>query len=165
MSYPLSAFNFAVEIYPDGASSPLAEAAFAECDGLELTMDVKTIREGGANDRAYRVPGVINYANVTLKRGMTANLDLWKWVQVGLGEESRGPPSEPTPPVPGGIQGAWSVPSSEGAHPAAGTIAPTNTTPRHHRTTTLRRTTLGRSSGTRRRFKRAACAGVRKSPR
>jgi phage tail-like protein len=81
MSYPLSAFNFAVEIYPDGASSPLAEAAFAECDGLEMTMDVKTIREGGANDRAYRVPGVINYANVTLKRGMTANLDLWKWVQ------------------------------------------------------------------------------------
>ena len=81
MSYPLTSFNFAVEIYPDGASAPLAEAAFAECDGIELTVDVKTIREGGANDRAYRVPGVVNYANLTLKRGVTGNLDLWDWVQ------------------------------------------------------------------------------------
>ena len=81
MTYPLTSFNFAVEIYPDGNSAPLAEAAFAECDGIELTMDVKTIRQGGANDRAYRVPGVINYSNLTLKRGVTGNLDLWDWVQ------------------------------------------------------------------------------------
>ena len=81
MSYPLTSFNFAVEIYPDGASAPLAEAAFAECDGIELTVDVKTIREGGANDRAYRVPGGVNDANLTLKRGVTGNLDLWDWVQ------------------------------------------------------------------------------------
>ena len=81
MSYPLTSFNFAVEIYPDGDSAPLAEAAFAECEGIELTMDVKTIREGGANDRAFRVPGVVNYANLTLKRGVTGNLDLWEWVQ------------------------------------------------------------------------------------
>ena len=81
MSYPFTAFNFSVEIYPDGSSKPLCEAAFAECDGLEMTIDIKTIREGGANDRAYRVPGVANYANLTLKRGMTENGDLWKWVQ------------------------------------------------------------------------------------
>jgi len=86
MSRPLTAFNFAVEIYPDGASAPLAEAAFADCDGIELTMDVKTIREGGANDRAYRVPGVINYTNLTLKRGVTSNLDLWNWVQQSVAD-------------------------------------------------------------------------------
>ncbi|MEO6092083.1 MAG: phage tail protein [Novosphingobium sp.] len=84
MTYPLTSFNFAVEIYPDGSSSPLAEAAFADCDGIELTMDVKTIREGGANDRAHRVPGAINYSNLTLKRGVTANLDLWGWVQQSI---------------------------------------------------------------------------------
>jgi phage tail-like protein len=79
--YPFTAFNFSVEIYPDGASAPLAEASFAECDGLEMTMEIKTIREGGANDRAVRVPGIINYSNLTLKRGMTTNFDLWKWAQ------------------------------------------------------------------------------------
>jgi phage tail-like protein len=83
---PFTAFNFTVEIYPDGASAPLAEAAFAECDGLEMTMDVKTIREGGANDRAIRVPGVVNYSNLTLKRGMTGNFDLWKWAQDSIAD-------------------------------------------------------------------------------
>jgi len=77
--YPFNAFNFAVEIYPDGKSAPLCTAAFVECEGLEMTQDFKTIRSGGANDHAYQVPGVVTYANLTLKRGMTDNLDLWTW--------------------------------------------------------------------------------------
>lgn len=78
---PFTAFNFAVEIYPDGASAPLARAAFAECDGLEMTLEVKSIKEGGANDRVVRVPGQASYANLTLKRGMTEGFDLWQWTQ------------------------------------------------------------------------------------
>ena len=78
---PFTAFNFAVEIVPEGASSPLASAAFAECDGLEMSMDVKTIREGGANDRQIRLNGMVAYGQLTLKRGMTDNFDLWKWFQ------------------------------------------------------------------------------------
>jgi phage tail-like protein len=74
---PFTAFNFSVEINRDGG--PLVSAAFAECDGLEMTMDVKTIREGGANDRAHRVGGSVSYANLTLKRGMTSSFDLWTW--------------------------------------------------------------------------------------
>ena len=76
---PFQTFNFAVEIYPEGDSKPLCEAAFSECDGLEMTMDVQTIRSGGANDRAWRVPAVVTYSNLTLKRGMTGNFELWKW--------------------------------------------------------------------------------------
>lgn len=76
---PWTTFNYAVEITPQGDSKPLCEAAFAECDGLDMTMDVQTIRSGGANDRMWRVPAVVNYTNLTLKRGMTANLDLWRW--------------------------------------------------------------------------------------
>ena len=83
---PFIAFNFSVEIYPDGKSAPIAEASFSECDGLEMTQDVKTIRCGGANDRAVRVPGAINYSNVTLKRGMTGNLDLWTWFEDSIAD-------------------------------------------------------------------------------
>ncbi|WP_310497517.1 phage tail protein [Sandarakinorhabdus sp.] len=77
--YPFLAFKFAVEIMRAGQSKPLAEAAFADCDGLEITMEVKTIKEGGAPDRAIRVAGHVSYANLTLKRGMTENFDLWTW--------------------------------------------------------------------------------------
>jgi phage tail-like protein len=88
MTYPYTAFSFSVEIYPGDDNAPLAEAAFAECDGLEMTMDIKTIREGGANDRAIRVANIVNYSNVTLKRGMTNNLDLWKWFQRTVNDPS-----------------------------------------------------------------------------
>jgi phage tail-like protein len=46
-----------------------------------MTMDVKTIKEGGANARAIRVNGAIAYSNLTLKRGMTDNFGLWTWFE------------------------------------------------------------------------------------
>ena len=78
---PFTAFNFAVEIVPDGASAPLVSAAFSECDGLEIGMEVKTIREGGSNDRQVRLAGPATFGQLTLKRGMTeASFELWQWM-------------------------------------------------------------------------------------
>lgn len=79
--YPFQAFNFDVSIEVKGLGvTKLCEGQFSECDGLEMTMDVKTIREGGNNSAAVRLIGQVNYGQVTLKRGMTANsLDLWDW--------------------------------------------------------------------------------------
>lgn len=79
MTYPFTAFNFSVEITREGESAPLCSAAFSDCDGLEMTMEVKTIREGGNNDRQIRLAGPAAYGQLTLKRGMTASFDLWKW--------------------------------------------------------------------------------------
>lgn len=84
---PFTAFNFAVEIVPDGASSPLVSAAFAECDGLEMTMEVKTIREGGSNDRQVRLAGPAAFGQLTLKRGMTdASFELWQWMSDSIAD-------------------------------------------------------------------------------
>jgi phage tail-like protein len=77
--YPFSTFNFSIEIYIGEAGSPLVRAAFSECDGLEMNLEVKTIREGGANDRQIRLNGPAAYGQLTLKRGMTGNYGLWKW--------------------------------------------------------------------------------------
>jgi phage tail-like protein len=49
-----------------------------------MTMDVKTIREGGNNGRQIRLTGPINYGQVTMKRGMTATFDLWNWFNLML---------------------------------------------------------------------------------
>jgi phage tail-like protein len=76
---PFTAFNFAVEINVRDVAPRVCNAAFAECDGLEMTMDVKTIREGGNNGRQHRLTGPLNFGQLTLKRGMTASFDLWDW--------------------------------------------------------------------------------------
>lgn len=78
-TYPFTAFNFSVEITREGDSKALCNAAFSECDGLEMTMEVKTIREGGNNGRQIRLTGPYAYGQLTLKRGMTKNSDLWNW--------------------------------------------------------------------------------------
>ena len=76
---PFTAFNFAVELNVEPVSKQVCSAAFSECDGLEMTMEVKTIKEGGNNGAQIRLAGLVGYGQLTLKRGMTANFDLWDW--------------------------------------------------------------------------------------
>jgi phage tail-like protein len=77
--HPFTTFNFAVEIKLDGIAPRVCDAAFSDCDGLEMTMEVKTIREGGNNSRQHRLAGPVAYGQLTLKRGMTGNFHLWDW--------------------------------------------------------------------------------------
>lgn len=84
--YPFTTFNFEVQItVPDaaglGLASSLCNSEFAEVDGLEMTMEPKTLREGGNNTSQVHLVGPVSYGNLTLKRGMTSNQDLWKWFQ------------------------------------------------------------------------------------
>ena len=88
VAYPFAAFNFSVEINTSGGKDLLCAAAFSDCDGLEMTMDVKTIREGGNNGKQIRLTGAFNFGQVTLKRGMTSNFDLWDWVSETLANPS-----------------------------------------------------------------------------
>ena len=77
---PFTAFNFSVEIHvPFMGQGALCNASFAECDGLDMSMEVKTIREGGNNSTQIRMVGAMTYGPVSLKRGMTDSFDLWDW--------------------------------------------------------------------------------------
>jgi phage tail-like protein len=81
---PFTAFRFEVtlDLEPpvNGLTNPLCKASFAECDGLEMTMEPKTIESGGVNDRQIHLIGPVKFAQLTLKRGMTSNLQLWTWM-------------------------------------------------------------------------------------
>ncbi len=66
---------------PAESTTPLAGGAFAECTGLEATMEPKVIREGGNNYGAHQRVGTVTFATVILRRGMTLNADLWKWFE------------------------------------------------------------------------------------
>lgn len=76
---PFTTFNFLVEIRVPGVADRICEAAFSECDGMEMSLEPKTIREGGRNYGPVHMAGPVSYGQLTLKRGMTATFDLWKW--------------------------------------------------------------------------------------
>jgi phage tail-like protein len=72
---PFVNFNYLVEI--DG----IARAAFHEVGGLESTVDVIEHREGGMNTSPRKFAGQTKNANLTLKWGMTADMELSAWHQ------------------------------------------------------------------------------------
>lgn len=76
---PFTTFRFALEIQLKDISDKLCAGTFSEIDGLEMTIEPKTIREGGRNDGPVHLLGPTSYGQVTLKRGMTENNDLWRW--------------------------------------------------------------------------------------
>jgi phage tail-like protein len=84
--YPFSAFNFEVRITKENSQTMLCEGAFSDCDGLEMTMDVKTIRQGGDNARQIRLAGPASFGQITLKRGMTEGFDLFNWINQTIAE-------------------------------------------------------------------------------
>ncbi len=72
--YPYTGFNFRIEI--DG----LTLASFSEAAGLDAEGDAIEYREG--TDRvnwSRKLPGLRKYPNITLKRGITQNKELWAW--------------------------------------------------------------------------------------
>jgi phage tail-like protein len=89
---PLQVFRFHVRFKRDGLTGdnrdqlPLCSGAFAECTGLEATMEPKVIKSGGNNYGAAQRVGQVTFATVVLKRGMTSTRDLWHWFQLVSGQ-------------------------------------------------------------------------------
>ncbi|MDQ3773289.1 MAG: phage tail protein [Pseudomonadota bacterium] len=70
---PLRNFRFRLEI------GGISEAHFSEVTGFDITSDVIDYREGDEPTHVRKFPGLTKYGNVTLKRGITDSMDLYKW--------------------------------------------------------------------------------------
>jgi phage tail-like protein len=82
---PFHVFRFRVEFKSDtlGSQTPGGQVqvclgAFAECTGLEATMEPKAIKEGGTNYGVAQRAGPVTFATVVLKRGISINRNLWE---------------------------------------------------------------------------------------
>jgi phage tail-like protein len=81
---PYRSFNFRVEI--DG----ITRAGFRECTGLDSTTDAVDYREGGDGLTVRKLPGLVKHSNITLKRGLTDDKDLYEWrLKAATGEVER----------------------------------------------------------------------------
>ena len=74
---PYLNFNFHVEI--DGIS----RAAFHEVSGYDSTIDVVEHREGGGTT-PRKLPGMTKHSNIVLKRGITDDLELYRWHRAAI---------------------------------------------------------------------------------
>jgi len=74
-SDPLVAFNFAIEV------SGVVDGYFTEASGLGSEHEVVEHKVIGPNGQEIvkKIPGRLKWGEITLKRGITANLDFWDW--------------------------------------------------------------------------------------
>jgi len=89
---PLLAFNFHVSLF-DSTTSPGAGltsivlqplvanplAGFSECSGLDMTLDLEDYNEGGNNGTVLKFPKRAKYSEITLKKGITKDTQLFDW--------------------------------------------------------------------------------------
>jgi phage tail-like protein len=70
---PYPNHNFAVDL---GTGDTIG---FSEVDLPAGEIEVIEYREGNEISRTRKLPGLVKYPNVTLKRGITGNLELFDW--------------------------------------------------------------------------------------
>jgi phage tail-like protein len=85
---PLHVFRFELAFFDaslrggGGGQVQHMRAAFAECSGLEATMEPKIIVVGGQNYGQVQRAGPVTFATVVLRRGISAGHDLWDWFEL-----------------------------------------------------------------------------------
>lgn len=74
---PISAHQFALEI------QGITEATFREASGFGSEHQIIEQKEqtSKGNTVIRKIPGTLKWQNITLKRGMTSNQEMWKWRQ------------------------------------------------------------------------------------
>lgn len=70
---PYAAYNFRLDI------QGVDEARFTECSGIGVRVRALRYREGGRNASIHRLPGRVEYSDVTLRYGLTSSRALWDW--------------------------------------------------------------------------------------
>jgi phage tail-like protein len=75
---PYRAYNFKMVI------QGVTEGHFTECSNMGIKVDAISYREGGQSQVVHRIPGRVEYADVTLRYGLTASMELWNWLMTGV---------------------------------------------------------------------------------
>lgn len=72
---PYPSFRFWIEI------GGYIVAQVSEVTGISLETETEAYEEGGVNDYVHQLPKRTKYQHIILKRGITDEIDMWKWHQ------------------------------------------------------------------------------------
>jgi len=81
---PYAGHQFEVVITGVSDDGTAVKGSFAECSGLEASMDPIEYRNGSEDFTVRKIPGLKKFANIVLKRGIIGDLTLWNWILEGL---------------------------------------------------------------------------------
>ena len=71
---PYRSYNFQVQI------RGVVEGHFTQCSSMSIKVDAISYREGGIQQIVHRLPGQVEYGDITLRYGLTNSSDLFDWM-------------------------------------------------------------------------------------
>jgi len=75
---PYRNYNFKLDI------QGVVAGHFSVVDGFGIKIESIDYREGGNNQIVHRIPGRVQYGDVTLRYGLTKSRELWDWFMKGV---------------------------------------------------------------------------------
>lgn len=82
MSELIAGFRFRVE-FQLGIKKPFA-IHFSEVSGLSVQIETESVKEGGQNDYIQKLPSYPQYSNLTLKKAIDGDLELYRWIATSI---------------------------------------------------------------------------------
>jgi len=71
---PYRSYNFQIVI------RGIVEGHFTQCSNLGVKVDAISYREGGMQQIVHRLPGQVEYGDITLRYGLSSSTDLFDWM-------------------------------------------------------------------------------------
>jgi phage tail-like protein len=71
---PYRSYNFQLLI------QGVVEGHFTQCSNISIKVDAISYREGGTSQIVHRLPGQVEYGDITLRYGLTSSIDLFNWM-------------------------------------------------------------------------------------
>jgi phage tail-like protein len=81
---PYGAYNFLVVINGVSDDGTAVKGSFTEVSGLETEVTPIEYRNGSEDIRVRQLPGLKKFTNITLKRGITGDIEFWEWILAGM---------------------------------------------------------------------------------
>jgi len=75
---PYRSYNFKLVI------QGVTEGHFTQCSDLSIKIEAIRYREGGQSQIVHRIPGQVEYGDITLRYGLTSSTELWNWLMTGV---------------------------------------------------------------------------------
>jgi phage tail-like protein len=77
---PYPAYNFQVIVTGVSNDGKAVSGSFSEVSGLEVEVPPILYRNGSEDITQRKIPGLKKFTDITCKRGITGDVDFWKWI-------------------------------------------------------------------------------------
>lgn len=81
---PYGGYNFEILINGISDDGTAVKGSFAEASGLQVDIQPIEYRNGAEEITVRKIPGLVKYPNIVLKRGILGDVALWNWIQQAM---------------------------------------------------------------------------------